>query len=129
MGIIDTAKDLAELIQKSDNIELLRKALALEREVHDADRKLRERDRRIEDLEEQLRDKRRLVFRENCYWDLDTNEGPFCSACHDSRNGTIPTQADRRQYSCPVCNEVVVTEEEQRRRDAMVRAHNESTGY
>ena len=43
--------------------------------------------------------------------------------------GTIRMQADRRQYSCPVCNEVVVTEEEQRRRDAVVRKYNESTGY
>lgn len=75
MGILDTVKDVAVLIQKADNIELVKQVLALQIQAQD----LVEENRL---LKSKLATREALAFRKNAYWLAE--DGPFCSKCWDA---------------------------------------------
>jgi hypothetical protein len=106
MGILDTAKDVITLVQKADNLELVKQVLALQNDIM----KMMEENRGLRDevrtLKEQLHTKESLVFRNNAYWlpkDDGTEEGPFCSACHDGDHKLVRMTKMSIGYSCRVC--------------------------
>jgi hypothetical protein len=74
VGVIETTKEAISLIQKFDNIELMR-MLNLQTQVVALEEENRA-------LKQKLATKERLVFRKNAYWMGD--EGPFCSRCWDT---------------------------------------------
>jgi hypothetical protein len=108
MGIIDDVKAIASTVQQIDNIELYRQILNLQSEVMglvEQNTKLRA---SISELEMQLQLSAELIFRANAYW-LTSGEGPFCSACWDSKKQAVHMHAgpDRDYYECPVCKSFV----------------------
>lgn len=76
MGILDTVKDVVTLMQKVDNIELIRRMLELQTQVV----ALNEENLA---LKERLTTQEQLSFRDNFYWRGD--DGPFCSSCWDDK--------------------------------------------
>lgn len=68
MGILDTAKDVITLVQKADNLELVKQVLALQSDIMkmmDENRSLKDENRA---LQAQLHTKQNLIFRNNRYW-------------------------------------------------------------
>ena len=108
MGILDTAKDVITLVQKADNLELVKQVLALQTDIMkmmDENRTLKEENRA---LQEQLHLKQTLIFKNNHYWmpkEDGTEDGPFCSACHDGNHKLVrmTAGATRGSYFCRVC--------------------------
>jgi hypothetical protein len=109
VGILETAKDVITLVQKADNLELVKQVLALQSDIMkmmDENRILKEENRA---LNAQLHIKQKLVFRNNRYWlpkEDGTEHGPFCSACHDSDGKLIrmTTGATPGTHFCQVCS-------------------------
>jgi hypothetical protein len=93
VGIVDTAKDVLTLVQKADNIDLVKQVLALQGDIL----KMMEENRNFKDqvrslsaevtaLHEKLRIKGKLIHKQNSYFlqnDDGTEDGPFCSVCQD----------------------------------------------
>lgn len=106
MGILDTAKDVITLVQKADNLELVKQVLALQSDIMkmmDENRTLKD---EIRTLKNQLHTKEKLIFRNNTYWlpkDDGTEDGPFCSTCHDSDQKLIRLHKTHLGYSCATC--------------------------
>lgn len=105
MGIVDTVKDVAKLVQRADNIELYGKILELQSQIMG----LLEENR---DLKEQLRELRdnsdfrtSLVFEGNCYVrDTEAGREHYCSKCLDAEGKAIRLQRlDRGLLYCPSC--------------------------
>lgn len=108
MGILDPAKDVITLVQKADNLDLVKQVLALQSDIM----KMMEENRELKDenraLQEQLRVKQALVFHDNKYWlpkEDGTEDGPFCSACQDAdgRLVRLTAGATRGTFYCQVC--------------------------
>lgn len=85
MSIIDTAREVVQLVQKADNIELYRRMLELQGEalkLFDENRALKD---EIRELKEQLAIRGSLKWEDDKYW-LETpqgRDGPFCGTCWD----------------------------------------------
>ena len=90
MGILDTAKDVITLVQKADNLELVKQVLALQSDIM------------------KMMDENRTLKDENYYWlpkEDGTEDGPFCSACQDGDHKLVRATegATRGHYYCQVC--------------------------
>ena len=107
MGVIDTVKDVASLVQKLDNIDLLKRMVDLQEQIFDLvceNHEIKEQNRV---LAEKLATREQMIFRKNSYWRAD--EGPFCSRCFDSDSLVIrmlitPGFAPQ----CPKCRTVAM---------------------
>ena len=107
MGILDTAKDVITLVQKADNLELVKQVLALQADIM----KMMDENRTLKDdiraLNDKLHTREKLVFRNNTYWLSNgdgTEEGPFCSTCHDSDDKLVRLhKLGSRGYNCATC--------------------------
>ena len=127
-ALASAAKSVLDLVQrsKSKDPELLAQILDLYRAAIESEEERHLMRRQIAELEAKLRTVGQLVYRpeESAYFDAEKGEGPFCSACFDSKRQAIRMHTDRGQYNCPVCSVIVVTEAERRRTDAMIREHS-----
>jgi regulator of replication initiation timing len=108
MSILETAKDVITLVQKADNLELVKQVLALQTDIMkmmDENRALKDENR---SLREDLNVRRRLVFRNNAYWlpaEDGSEEGPFCATCRDGDNKLVrmSQSASTGGFLCRVC--------------------------
>jgi len=107
MGIIDQGKELLDLLQKIDNLDLYRRMLDLQREVMALDQQLRDQMRENERLREAFVLKGKLKFAHDAYYLLEGDQavdGPFCTKCWDVDQCTVRIiQAADMRYMCPKC--------------------------
>lgn len=92
MGIIETAKEAVSLVQKLDNIELIRKLVELQQQCYDLVLENNGLKEKVTSLEQALSTQRALQFRNNAYWLSDQDDeqsGPMCSTCWDAKRLTI----------------------------------------
>jgi hypothetical protein len=117
MGVIDTLKDVVTLVQKADNIELVKQVLALQSqalETIEENRKLRE---RVRSLEDTLTVAKNLAFRAPFYYSED-DAIPLCPRCWEIDRRAVHLQGPFRvtgsRWDCPQCDKtyLVQTEEE-----------------
>lgn len=112
MSLISTAKEVVELVQKADNIELYGKVLELQAAALEEQEGKGRLLARIEDLERARDVSARLTFEDNRYW-LDVNgerEGPFCSKCWDADSLLMRLHQTSREgdaFLCPSCERAV----------------------
>src|SRR5438093_1108239 len=85
MAIIETAKEVVQLVQKIDNIELYKQILDLQREIFELVDENRELKTNVKQLNEALTINHELFFENNAYWRKTDglNDGPFCTHCWD----------------------------------------------
>jgi hypothetical protein len=96
MGVIETVKDVAGLIQKYDNIELVRRVVELQQQVYDLVSENRT-------LKDRLTTRDQLVCRKNSYW--KGQDGPFCSRCWDGEDRLVRLHTQRGYVPlCPQCH-------------------------
>jgi hypothetical protein len=107
MGVIETVKDIGVLIQKLDNMDLVKRLVELQEEVYEVvveNRDLKEQNRT---LQEKLTTREQLAFRNNAYWKRE--DGPFCSRCWDGESQLVRLHTrhcwDPR---CPKCDGIAV---------------------
>jgi hypothetical protein len=100
MGVIDTAKEAVQLVQKIDNIELYRKILDLQSDalkMVEDNGKLRD---RIKELETAFAIKDTLTFEDNHYFVVKdgTKDGPFCTLCWDNDRKLVRKHKDENNW-------------------------------
>jgi len=117
MSIVGDIKDIAEVLQKADNIELYKQVLNLQADamkILDDNRELKE---KVHDLEEKLKIQEDVEFKDNAYWKKSDDDGPFCVPCWDGKGQLMRMIDDEGNVSCPSreCDYTYQTEERKRR--------------
>lgn len=104
MGILDTAKDIVEVIRKIDNIELYKKVLDLNAEIlklYEENTILKQ---EVRTLEDKFRTKEALIHDQarNSYWlPLDNGkDGPFCVHCWDTSQQLVRLHKGEHYWWC-----------------------------
>lgn len=103
MGILETAREVATLVQKLDNIELVKEVLALQGQIHEVVEENRALKQTAADLEALLRFSKGLVHRYSVYF-AEGDPMPLCPKCweverravHLVRGNPVPERLGRR---------------------------------
>lgn len=105
MGIIENAKEVADLIQKIGDIELYRKIVTLEGQIIDLTREKRNLEAKVESLSGTLAFQQKLVFKKPLYY-AEGDQVPYCSLCWESKKEAIHLVGPSRDnsYECKNCN-------------------------
>lgn len=112
MSIIETSKDIYELVKRGATIDLQQRLLQLREEAMSLQEENLLLTQRIQDLEEQLRISTELEYDGSLYWikKSDTeNEGPYCQRCYDSDRKLIRLQSgggrpNTYEWTCLGCD-------------------------
>lgn len=107
MGIIDSAKEIADLIKKVGDTDLYRKIVELESEIIDLTRQSRAQQVEIEGLKDVLVKKEKMVFRKPFYF-LESDPHPYCPKCWEVNKIAVhldgPVQLNSGpMHTCPNC--------------------------
>ena len=114
MSIVDTAKDLYDLLSKGANIELQEQLMKLRQEalnVQEENLALRQ---RVSELEYEKTQAQEMEFEGEVYWrtlEDGDRDGPFCQRCFDVdkrlvRLVSVPTASGRgtvMKWNCKEC--------------------------
>ncbi len=100
MGVIDTAKEAVQLVQKIDNIQLYRTILDLQSDalkIVDENSKLRD---QVKELEAAFAIKDSLIFENNSYFVVKETgrEGPYCTLCWDKDRKLVRLHKDEQDW-------------------------------
>lgn len=106
MGLLDTLKDVVVLVQKADNIELVKQVLGLQMQAQEMLEENRLLKGKVVELEKSLQLAKALSFRAPFYY-VPSDETPFCPRCWEGNRKTIHVvlifrQKDTR-WDCPEC--------------------------
>jgi hypothetical protein len=85
MGVIENAKEVAELIKQYNNIELNRKIINLEREIADLQSANRKLEDELIEAKSDLAKRAAMHYRAPYYWQ-DGDETPFCAKCWEGKD-------------------------------------------
>jgi hypothetical protein len=106
MGVVETVKDIALLVQKADNIELYQKILEMQAQIMAMLEENYELKIDLRALREAHSLQQSLVFKDNMYWksNLSGEREAFCSRCWDYETKLVHLQnlPDGAMY-CPGC--------------------------
>jgi hypothetical protein len=107
MGVIDTVREVADLVKQVGDINLNRKIVTLEKEVHELTRTNIRLETLLTEAQELLQKRKDLKFREPFYYE-DGDGTPYCPACWSANNIAVhlhfvfENQEDTR-WDCPHC--------------------------
>ena len=105
MGIIENAKEIADIIKKYDDIELNRKIVELEGEIIELTRTNRLLEEEIEELKQLVSLTKQMNWKKPFYY-IEGDETPFCPNCWEAGKNTIHltnTGTIRNPWYCPKC--------------------------
>lgn len=109
MGLYEGIKDVANLVQKADNIELYRQLLDLSAQALDLQNQISELMSENKKLKEQKDISNRIERHKEAYITLKDDEENilYCSHCWDSKKLLIQCDCNDRigQMFCPECKE------------------------
>ena len=110
MGIVENAKEIADLIKKYDNIELYRKIVELEGDIIELTRQIRSLEEKNEELEKKLSLSKKMKYKKPFYFQ-GGDEAPFCPLCYEREEKPIHLLGpekwdDKQRYNCPSCNKI-----------------------
>jgi len=111
MGIIDHAKDIAELIKKYNDAELYQKIIDLRDEIFELRENNLNLKGKIKALKEEKKINKKIVFEKPYYWikDGEKKDGPYCQKCFDDNKKLIRLQERKNgHWYCLVCKNDVI---------------------
>jgi len=106
MGIVQNAKEIADLVQKLGNMEIYRKIIELEAEIVELTRTNHELEKRNEELERLIAFNQDMKFRKPIYF-VKGDSQPYCPRCWESDKKGIHLIGPRGKpdrYDCPNCS-------------------------
>ncbi len=119
MGLLETVKDVAVLVQKADNIDLMRQVLELQSQAVDMleeNRQLRE---RVKELEQAAQFAKGLRFETPFFFATD-DPVPYCARCWEGEGKAIHLAGsadwDDKRWECFKCHAVYLLEKPLRKR-------------
>jgi len=109
VGIIETIKDVAVLVQKADNIDLVKHVLALQtqaQELIEDNRSLKE---KLKDLEGLLQFAKNLSFRTPFYF-ATGDAAPYCPRCWEANRKAVHVvkifEGEETRWDCFECKQM-----------------------
>jgi len=111
MGIIDHAKDIAELIKKYNDVELYQKIIDLRDEIFELRENNLNLKGKIKALKKEKKINEKIVFEKPYYWikDGEKKDGPYCQKCFDDNKKLIRLQERKNgHWYCLVCKNGVI---------------------
>jgi hypothetical protein len=114
MGVIDTIKEVGDIVKKAGDIDLYRKIVHAEGEIIELTRQLRAAENRILGLEETLKFKDKLSFKTPFYY-AEGDSVPFCPKCWEADKKAVHMIIALRTNStigqvCPQCPTKITTD-------------------
>ena len=114
MGLIDTIKDVAVLVQKDDNIELVKHVLALQTQVQEILDENRALKARIEEVEKLLTFAKTLSFQAPFYF-AENDSIPLCPRCWEISKKAVHLVSifknkPHKRWDCPECKYTYLVE-------------------
>jgi hypothetical protein len=114
MGVIENMKEVADLVKQIGDIELNRKILNLEKEVHELTRDKIRLETKLQEAEALLKKKEELKFREPFFY-AEGDSVPYCPACWPAKNIAVHLhfhfdREDATRWDCPHCERVYMVE-------------------
>jgi vacuolar-type H+-ATPase subunit I/STV1 len=114
MGIIENAKEIADLVKKAGDIDLYRKIVELEGEVIELTREKRALEEKVAEQDKALQLQKALKFSsEGFYW-IEGEQVPYCPRCWEVQRRVVHlfhafTNEDKTRYDCPDCKQMFLT--------------------
>lgn len=107
MGIIDTLKDAVTLVQKTDNIDLIKQMLSIQSQAMDMQEENRSLREQVKALQSKLTFAGTLRFEAPLYFAAD-DKTPFCARCWESDQRAMHLAGDwnGRRWECHKCKTV-----------------------
>jgi hypothetical protein len=107
MGVIENMREVAELVKQIGDIELNRKIVHLEKEVHELTRDKIRLETKLHEAETLLRKKQDLKFIEPFYY-AEGDEIPHCPACWSAKDIAVhllfvSNRENETRWDCPHC--------------------------
>jgi predicted RNase H-like nuclease (RuvC/YqgF family) len=122
---LDMLKNAAIVYKEAGKFEEYKKILDLQEKVLEMQETINKLTQENSDLNEQLKTNKKLVFKNNAYWEgLD---GPYCSACWDDKKRLVRmhTKKNNHYANCPACkNSPLVSD-----RDEMIDYNSQVQSY
>ncbi len=106
MSIIDDVQEIVELVDKSRQVELYKKIVALELKILELERERRKAEALTNDLQEKLQFRQTLAFQNSVYY-VEGDTIPYCPNCWEGAQKAIHltvirSSEDGRVY-CQIC--------------------------
>jgi hypothetical protein len=117
MSIIETAKDVYDLVKKGTTIGLQEKLMEIREQALELQEENIALKKKIRDLETECEIEHDISFDGRMYWrtkpgtTAETKEGPYCQPCYDDKKKLIRLQEIQAQFvrytgkgwQCPIC--------------------------
>ena len=112
MSIVDTLKDVVTLVQKTDNIELVKHILSLQTQALEMQEENRTLHERTQELERALDFAKSLRFDAPFYFASD-DKVPYCARCWEANRRAIHLKSDwnGRRWECYECGKIYLLDE------------------
>ncbi|MBU1131556.1 hypothetical protein KJ840_05500 [Patescibacteria group bacterium] len=110
MGLYDAAKDAANILKEAGKINEYQKILDLIDDLFNKREEIEKLKAENNQLKEEAKIKEEYIFKNNCYWHKESNDGPFCSRCFDKEKHLIriiPRRPGSNNAKCPECKSLV----------------------
>jgi hypothetical protein len=122
MGLYDSAKELAGLITKLNDLPLLQKILDLQQAALAADEERTKLKAQIQELEKKLAFQETLEFRSPFYY-AEGDDTPYCAHCWESEKKAIHlppafNSASGPVWECPSCKQRLIEHDKKPPHDA-----------
>ena len=107
MSLIDSTKDLYELVKSGATPELQQKLMELREEALALQEEIFSLRMRIQELEQKASRRDEIFFEGEAYWRKHTNgngvggkDGPFCQKCYDVQGKLVRLQSATQMVAC-----------------------------
>ena len=110
MGLIESIKTVAEVLQKADNIPVYKEVINLQKDAIELVEENNQLKREIKQYKDILDIRGQIIYDKNAYWlpVEKTKDGPYCSKCWDDENKLIRlNHSNGQNYNCPKCTNAI----------------------
>jgi len=104
MGLLDTIKETASIIQKADNLDLYRQILDIQREALELQEEMRKLKEENHELKKKLEFRKKIIRHKQPVVTVEGDETIYCASCFGKDDKLIQMKLVDDYYWCPVCH-------------------------
>lgn len=104
MGLVENIKDVAKIVQQSDNLGLYRQLIDLSEQALKQQNTINYLNEENERLRKKLKDKKNVQRHSELYLTIEGDDNViYCSHCWDNEEKLIQLRTTHGQFECPHC--------------------------
>ena len=102
MGLVENIKDVAKIVQQSDNLGLYRQLIDLSEQALNQQNTINSLNEENERLRKKLKDKKNVQRHSELYLTIEGDDNViYCSHCWDNEEKLIQMRTANGQFECP----------------------------